>query len=82
MNYQQHHNHYFFDWTKLWDFYLTDTKVKFITSDSDIICVRLDIVNHESEFKALLEGYDRWIEDNKHDMSIFPDAKGSMYHRS
>jgi len=45
------------------------------------MCVKLDPVNHEAEFKALLEGYDKWVENNKYDRSVFPNAKGSMYHR-
>ena len=81
MKYKNVTEYYFFTWTKLWDCYLTDVKVRYSKSDINIICVKLDPVNHEAEFKALLEGYDKWLEDNKYDRSLFPNANGSMYHR-
>jgi hypothetical protein len=73
--------YYYFDFSKVWDGYLTESRIKFSKIENNMMCVKLDSVNHETEFNSLLAGYEKWVEKNQYDMSIFPNAKGSMYHR-
>jgi hypothetical protein len=81
MTFKNVQEYYYFDFSKVWDGYLRESKIKFSKIEDNLICVKLDPVNHETELKALLEGYDKWVKDNQYDRSVFPNAKGSMYHR-
>jgi hypothetical protein len=74
---------YFFDWSPMFHAFINERKVDGhqIINDSDVLVVRLECHNDTALAVLLLE-YAQWLSNAQHDMSVNPEASGSMYHAS